>query len=74
MIDVPPDLQISITDIKRAGHCARVRGFFMQHDLYDEFKAMMKGGTIAADKLLATGDPRAVHVVQLKLEREGADG
>jgi hypothetical protein len=74
MIPVPPDLEITITDIRLAGHCARVRGFFMQHGLYDEFKEMMKGGTISAEKLLATGDPRAVQVVQLKLERERADG
>lgn len=74
MIDVPPGLEISVTDIRRAGHCARMRGFFMQHDLYDEFRAMMKGGTIAAEKLLATGDPRAEQVVQLKLERERGNG
>lgn len=74
MIAVPPDLEITITDIRAAGHCARMRGFFMQHGLYDEFKAMMKGGTISAEKLLGTGDPRAVQVIQLKLQRERTDG
>jgi len=68
---MPPDLKITIADIREAGHCARMRGWFQQQALYDEFRKMVKGGSIDAEKLLATGDPRALNVVSKVMKREG---
>lgn len=69
------DLPITITDIRQAGHCAKdLRAWFRLHDLEDEFKAMVKGGSIPAAKLLATGDPRAIRVVGIVAERERTNG
>lgn len=70
------DLPISMTDLRQAGHCARgLRPWFRQHGLDDEFRAVVKGDTIPASKMLATGDPRAIRVVELaKAKRELADG
>lgn len=68
-MEFPDDLQISIDDIRKAGHCARMRGWFQQHGLYEEFKDLVKGGSIAASKLAATGDPRALQVIRCTIER-----
>lgn len=68
-MDIPADLQITIADIRRAGHCARLAQFFRSNGLRDEYAAMIKGGSISARQLAATGDARALRVVELKLER-----
>lgn len=70
-MDIPPDLEISIADIAARGHCARLAQFFRSHGLRDEYAGMIKGGTINARKLAATGDPRAIDVVRHKIESEG---
>lgn len=70
-MDIPPDLEISIADITACGHCARLAQFFRSNGLRDDYAAMIKGGTINARKLAATGDPRAINVVRAKIEREG---
>lgn len=69
-MDIPPDFPISMADIRAAGHCARVRGWCQRHDLYEEFKELVRGGTITAAKLLATGDPYARKVVERAFERQ----
>jgi hypothetical protein len=52
-----------------------MRGWFMENDLYPEFKQLVRGETIPASKIIATGDARALNVVRLKLEREArSDG
>lgn len=63
-------VQISMADIRKAGHCARMRGAFRDHGLDAEFRTLVKGGTVSSDTLMATGDPRAIAVVRLKLERD----
>lgn len=68
-----PELQITIDDIRKAGHCAKMRGWFQHHGLYDEFRDMVKGGSIDASKLLATGDPRVHQVIRAKAQREARD-
>lgn len=70
-MDIPPDLEISIADIAARGHCARLAQFFRSNGLRDEYAAMIKGGSISAQQLAATGDPRAIDVVRAKIEREG---
>lgn len=70
-MDAPPDLEITITDIMNAGHCARLGKFFRDNDLAAEYRAMIKGGSIPASKLIATGDPRALRVAQRKIDEAG---
>lgn len=72
-MDIPPDLEITITDIRKRGHCARMAKFFREHDLRDDYAAMIRGGSINARKLAATGDPRALDVVAAKM-READHG
>ena len=73
-MDIPGDLEITITDMREAGHCARMRGWFMQHDLYDDFRLMVKGGSIPASKMIATGDPRAIKIVERKARKVTSNG
>lgn len=74
-MEIPPDLEITITDTRRF-FCARQAKFFRDNGLRDEYAAMLKGGTINARKLAATGDPRAIVVVQAKIDEmsEARDG
>lgn len=62
-----------MTDITKAGYCARgARVFFQERDL--DFRAFLKDG-IDAQILIDTGDARAIKTVERKIEREGrADG
>lgn len=60
------------SDIQKAGYCsAGARRWFEAHDL--DFRAFIANG-IEADVLLATGDALAQRVVELKIERESANG
>lgn len=72
-MDAPDDLEISLADITILGRCRKVRPWFRDHGLDDEFRTLVKGGSIKASILLATGDPRAEQVVRCKLG-EAADG
>jgi hypothetical protein len=67
-MDIPPDLEITITDIRNRGHCARMAKFFRTNGLRDEYAAMIRGGSINAQTLAATGDPRALDVVAAKMK------
>lgn len=67
-MDIPPGLQITIADFRRAGHCARLAKFFRSNGLRDEYAAMIKGGSIDAQKLAETGDARVLRVIQMKME------
>jgi hypothetical protein len=67
-MEIPPDMQISIADIAARGHCARLAQFFRSNGLRDQYARMIKGGTISAQELAATGDPRAIDVVRHKIE------
>ena len=71
-MDIPADLTISITDLRRAGNCARMGHFFHSHGLRQDYRKMIKGEGISARKLAATGDPRAIRAVQLKIESQGS--
>lgn len=63
-----PDLRITITDIARAGYCARgAKGWFATQGL--DFRAFLKDGILATD-FAATGDAMALRVIEKKL----ADG
>lgn len=63
-----PDPIVTITDIRKAGHCpAGARAWFGAHDL--DFRAFLKDG-LPASTLLATGDAYAEQVVSRKRERE----
>lgn len=63
------ELHISMADIQAAGFCPRVRWWFREHGLEDEYRTLVKGGTIPAATLLATGDGQAELVVRRKQER-----
>lgn len=61
-------MHITMTDITRAGYCARgTKTWFGRKDL--DFRAFLKDG-ISAERLLATGDAMAEHVVEAKLARQ----
>lgn len=65
-------MQITITDIRNAGHCvAGARAWFRSYDL--DFRGFLKNG-IDSEVLLATGDGLAEQVIQRKIERENLDG
>lgn len=71
-MDVPADLIITMSDIVRAGHCARgSRRWFDDHEL--DFRGFLKNG-ILATVLAATGDALALQVIERKLRRESANG
>jgi hypothetical protein len=66
-MDIPPRLKITMTDIVRAGHCARkTPQWFADHGL--DFRDFHKNG-ISARKLAATGDGLALQVIKRKLAR-----
>ena len=69
--DLPRNLPITIDDIIACGHCPRMRFFFRQHGLYDEFRGMVKGIPISSGKMLDTGDVRAINVVKRKAAQNG---
>lgn len=67
-MDVPAGLIITITDIRRAGYCARgARGWFEGYGI--NFRDVIKNG-ISAEALLATRDAHGERVVQAKLDRD----
>lgn len=68
------DPDITIADITILGRCRKMRAWFRDNDLDEEFKALIKGGSIPASKLKATGDPRADQVIAAKLNREARNG
>ena len=60
---------ITVTDCRRAGHCATgIKQWFDSHDL--DFRDFLKNG-IEEEKFLATGDAMAVRVVALKRDAGG---
>lgn len=64
-MDVPPDLRITISDIRRAGFCVKgARGWLEGYGF--DFRDFLKNGAPAAD-ILATGDGQAEQVVAMKL-------
>jgi hypothetical protein len=63
------ELQITMTDIRLAGFCPRVRPWFREHGLEDEYRVLVKGGSIPASVLLDTGDGQAAQVVNRKRAR-----
>lgn len=64
-MEVPPDLIITMNDVRRAGHCARgVKSFFAEHGL--DFRSFLQDG-IAATTLAETGDARANQVIERTL-------
>lgn len=66
-MDVPADIRITITDVSRAGFCARgARRWFETNGI--DFRAFVKDGIAAAD-LIATGDVLAERVVAGRLGR-----
>lgn len=65
------DLAISIADITILGRCRKMRTWFRDNDLDEEFKTLIKGGTIPASKLKATGDPRADQVIKARMSKNG---
>lgn len=63
---------ITISDIRRTGHCARgIRRWFDGHQL--DFQSFLKNG-IDADVLLATGDALAEQVVASIRQKRDSDG
>lgn len=65
-MDIPPDLVITMTDIRRF-HCVRgIKSWFAGYGL--DFRAFRKSGILATD-LAATGDGHALRVIRLTLER-----
>jgi hypothetical protein len=69
-MDIPPDLIITMSDIRRF-HCVRgIRRWFGEQGL--DFRAFLRNG-IPATELAATGDAFALRVVELTM-RDRADG
>jgi hypothetical protein len=66
-VDVPADLRITITDVRRAGYCASGARRWFEANGFD-FRAFLKDGIPAPD-LLATGDALAQRAVAAGLER-----
>lgn len=73
MSEAPEDPIITITDIRRAGHCpAGARDWFRAHDL--DFAAFLKNGLPASVLLTAggeDGDGLAEQVVERAKGRHG---
>lgn len=56
-----------MTDIRAARMCSRgARDFFLRHDL--DWDTFLKEG-VDSERLLATGDPMALQVVELAQQR-----
>lgn len=66
-VDAPPDLRITISDVRRAGYCPSGARRWFEANGFD-FRAFVKGGVSAAD-LTATGDALAARVVTKRMER-----
>lgn len=65
-------MQITITDIRLAGHCVSgARDWFRAYDL--DFRDFIRNG-IDSEVLLATGDAMAVQVIERKIQRESSNG
>lgn len=61
------DFIVTIADVRKSGHCASgAREFFESNNL--DFRDFLKNG-VKASVLLATGDARAVQVVNRTRER-----
>ena len=73
-MDIPEGLEISISDIRRRGHCARMAHFFRSNGLRDEYARMLKGGSIDAALLAETEDPRAIDVIAHKIANLSGEG
>lgn len=68
-MDVPAELRITITDVTRAGFCARgARRWFEANGI--DFRTFVRDGIAAAD-LMAVGDALAERVVAGRLGRSG---
>lgn len=66
------DLVITISDVRRAGHCVSgARRWFDAHGL--DFRAFLKHG-ISAEAMLATGDGQGRQVVERTIERRAREG
>lgn len=67
-MDIPPNLIITIDDIRRV-HCARgIKRWFGDQGL--DFRGFLKNGIPAID-LAATGDGLALRVIRLTIESRG---
>jgi hypothetical protein len=67
LVDAPPDLLITMSDVTRAGYCARgARRWFEGHGL--DFRAFMKDGIPAAE-ISALDDALGNRVVATAQER-----
>lgn len=63
------DIAITIADIRKAGHCARMRGWFAEHDRKEEFRTLVKGGSVPASAFADIDDPRIAQVIERARER-----
>jgi len=70
--DVPEDMTVRVSDLKKVGYCARGARRWFEARGFD-FRDFLANG-IAARTLVETGDALALRVVRLKIEREQADG
>lgn len=68
-MDAPPDIIITINDVKQAGFCAslKTRRWFLDHGF--NYQSFLRSGVPAAE-FLEKGDALAVKVVERKIERE----
>lgn len=65
MIEHPPDLVITIDDVRKY-HCVRgQKKWFEDHNL--DFRKFLENGILATE-LLAAGDALAEHVVAMKVQ------
>jgi hypothetical protein len=65
--DIPPDLVITIDDVRESIHCAAgVRAWAAERRL--DYNNFLERG-ITADELLATGDPKAIGFIRDKMSR-----
>jgi len=65
-------MRITMTDVTRAGHCAKgARTWFRDHGL--DFRAFLRDG-IDSQTFVSNGDALAQRVVDLKVKREAAHG
>lgn len=74
MVEFPPDLEITMSDVAKAGYCGKQRFWWRRYGLDAEFKTLVRGGSIPASVIAATGDPHAIKVIERKLQRIAANG
>ena len=66
-IDAAQDLVITMTDIRKSGHCARgAKQWFDANGI--DFRAHLANGT-PAPELIATGDGMVLRMIRLTLRR-----